>query len=229
MYMFGFDDYPLDITYTHRKKTASIQIIGDRIKVILPQGMSDKEIKDLLENRRKWIENNWNKQKNATIPHPKCYRTGEHFLYLGTSYSLRLQEEKRKPVVQLNENYMDVFGQKDQRKIEKELTRWYRQKALLLQERSFHFSPLVGVIAQSVKIRSYKARWGCCSTQGDITYNWRLICAPLDIIDYVVVHELCHILEQNHSSCFWAEVGRVLPHYKELRQWLKINGKYLFI
>ena len=82
----------------------------------------------------------------------------------------------------------------------------------------------VGATPSRIQIKDYRARWGSCKPDGSIQLNWRLIHAPMHIMDYVVVHELCHLLEMNHSKHFWSEVERVEPQYKMKRQWLKDNG-----
>lgn len=76
-------------------------------------------------------------------------------------------------------------------------------------------------------IRQQKRRWGSCNSRGELRLNWKLIMAPLPVLDYVVVHELCHLLHMDHSALFWADVGRVFPDYKTCRQWLKTYGHLL--
>jgi len=82
----------------------------------------------------------------------------------------------------------------------------------------------MGVAPNSISVRDYKSRWGSCSSKGEISYNWRIIIAPHQIVDYVVVHELCHLKHPNHSPEYWKSVKRVNPEYKEHRQWLKEHG-----
>lgn len=81
----------------------------------------------------------------------------------------------------------------------------------------------------SVKVKSYKSSWGSCSRSGDISFHWAIIMAPHYIVDYVVVHELCHMIHHNHSPAFWQQVEKVLPNYSECRGWLKVNGQELNI
>ena len=87
-----------------------------------------------------------------------------------------------------------------------------------------HFAPLVGVTYGRITIRNQRPRWGSCSSRGNLNFNCLLMLAPPEVIDYVVVHELCHRKEMNHSQLFWNEVARVLPGYAEQEKWLKTHG-----
>ncbi|HHY82589.1 MAG TPA: M48 family metallopeptidase [Clostridiales bacterium] len=101
-------------------------------------------------------------------------------------------------------------------------------KALrVIPERAAFYAPAVGVKFGKITIRNQKTRWGSCSSKGNLNFNCLLMLAPPEVIDYVVVHELCHIKELNHSARFWSEVERVLPDYKEPKEWLKKNGNGL--
>lgn len=99
--------------------------------------------------------------------------------------------------------------------------------AAKLPERVAHFAPMVGVTWGRITIRSQRTRWGSCSGKGNLNFNCLLMLTPDDVIDYVVVHELCHRKEMNHSSAFWGEVERILPDYRERKRWLKENGQCL--
>ena len=98
-----------------------------------------------------------------------------------------------------------------------------------LKEKTKRYASILGVNPQSVDLKEYKARWGSCSSSGDVTYNWRIIIAPHHIVDYIVVHELCHLLEHNHGPKYWKLVQSVVPNYREHREWLKVNGEGLRI
>ena len=93
-----------------------------------------------------------------------------------------------------------------------------------IRSRVAFFAERVGVDYGKITIKDTKSRWGSCSYQGNLNFCWRLVLAPDEVLDYIVVHELCHRLEMNHSERFWAEVGRVLPEYEKSKEWLKENG-----
>ena len=98
------------------------------------------------------------------------------------------------------------------------------QALKMIPARAAHYAPLVGVTYGRITIRNQRSRWGSCSSLGNLNFNCLLMLCPPEVLDYVVVHELCHRKEMNHSPRFWAEVERVLPDYKQRRNWLKDNG-----
>lgn len=110
---------------------------------------------------------------------------------------------------------------------EAELRGLAREAACFFPVRAAYFAPLIGVTYGRITIRAQHTRWGSCSGQGNLNFNCLLMLVPEDMADYVVVHELCHRKEMNHSAAFWAEVERVLPDYRERRKWLKENGAAL--
>ncbi len=110
------------------------------------------------------------------------------------------------------------------------LESFYRNKAReVLTDRVRYYQPFIGKPVRSISIRDQKTRWGSCSSKGGLNFNWRLILAPPAVLDYVVVHELCHLLHMDHSPAFWAEVAKLCPNYKECRKWLRDNGSTLRI
>lgn len=122
--------------------------------------------------------------------------------------------------------------------VKKRLEQWYIHLGKqVFPERVSYYYPLISRLAESIgkeiapvnriTIRSQKTRWGSCSSKGNLNFNWRLLMAPAEILDYVVVHELCHLLYLNHSRQFWQAVGNILPDYPKRRSWLKANGMLL--
>ena len=91
-------------------------------------------------------------------------------------------------------------------------------------KRVSYFARLMGVSYRNITIREQKTRWGSCSSEKNLNFNWKLILAPPEVLDYVVIHELCHLKEMNHSKAFWDEVEKVMPEYETYKLWLKENG-----
>ena len=99
----------------------------------------------------------------------------------------------------------------------------------VISARVSHFAPAVGVTWERITLRRQHTRWGSCSAKGNLSFNCLLMLAPPEVLDYVVVHELCHRKQMNHSAAFWAEVERILPNYRSARQWLKDHGSALIL
>ena len=110
---------------------------------------------------------------------------------------------------------------------EEELKALQKRGRVLFAERAARYAPLVGVDFGRVSVRKQRSKWGSCSSRGDLSFNCLLLLAPEEVLDYVVVHELCHRLEMNHSPRFWAHVRRVLPNYESSRRYLRENGAAL--
>ena len=107
---------------------------------------------------------------------------------------------------------------------EEELAELKKRARRVFLARTAYFAPVVGVSCSRISVRSQRTKWGSCSAKGGLNFNCLLLLAPTEVLDYVVVHELCHRLEMNHSPRFWAEVERVLPDYAASRKWLRQNG-----
>ena len=109
----------------------------------------------------------------------------------------------------------------------KEIEQLREQARKLVIERVRYYAPIIGVTYGQIAIRTQHTRWGSCSSKGNLNFNCLLALVPAEVLDYVVVHELCHRKENNHSNRFWSEVKRILPKFKIQRKWLKENGKNL--
>ena len=228
-------DFPIEIIRTERSKSASIEIEDDTVKVTVPQNLSDLRIEELIKNRTVWIRQKLKIHTETVRPKGKEYVNGESFTYLGRNYRLKCVSEGAGEA-KLKNGYLTVSLVKDASGaasggcVRQSLQQWYQARALeKLKEKTKRYSAILGVNPRSVDVKEYKARWGSCSSSGDVTYNWRIIMAPHHIVDYIVVHELCHLLEHNHGPKYWKLVQSVVPNYKECREWLKTHGVNLTI
>ena len=111
---------------------------------------------------------------------------------------------------------------------EEEVQELKEQAREVLTKRTDYYKEILKVDYQRIRIGDQKTRWGSCSSRGTISYNWHLVLMPERIMDYVVVHERCHLVEMNHSPAFWKKVSEILPDYEERRKWLKENGGHYF-
>ena len=219
---------PVEVVRTKRKKTASIEIKDGLIRVLIPNSLTDKRVNSLLEERASWINKKIRLQAEMPSYKAKEYVNGETFTYLGRNYRLKLVNTDT-TTTRLKNGYLEVPAQ-GEKAIHASLTDWYTSHALAkLQEKTRRYAKTLNVEPSSVTVKDYKSRWGSCSTSGDITYNWRVIMAPHRIVDYVVIHELCHLVEHNHSDKYWKQVESLVPDYRERRAWLKTNANTLAI
>ena len=105
---------------------------------------------------------------------------------------------------------------------------WYKQTALdYITQRVNHYCQITGLTYQSIRVNEARTRWGSCGYKNTLNFTWRLIMAPPRVVDYVVIHELMHLKQKNHSSKFWAEVYQMVPDYKQDERWLKNNSHFL--
>ena len=125
----------------------------------------------------------------------------------------------------LNVRILGGNSDSNDEKLKSLLTDWYAEKAeRKLKERILRFADRIGVTFSGIRIKSLKQRWGSCTKNGGVVFNWRIIIAPIAIVDYVVAHELCHRRFQDHSKEFWALMQRVMPDYRVKKEWLRVNG-----
>ena len=220
---------PIEIVRTNRKKTASIEICNNTIKITVPNKLTDKHINELIQKRANWITKKLATRTEQTPHKPKEWVNGETFTYLGRNYRLKLTTDT--DVTKLKNGYLCVPHQPELPQQERNtavkasLTDWYITQAnKKLQQKTDHYAHILGVQPTAMRVKNYKARWGSCSATGDISYNWRIIMAPRRVVDYVVVHELAHLVEHNHSPNYWKHVENVIPDCRTQREWLKHNA-----
>ena len=214
-----------NLTILHSKrKTISIEIqAGGKIVVRAPYRTSQARIDALLVEKKAWIEEKLASalQLQDQVP-VHAFKAGETFPYLGTWTPLRLVE-RAKPVLSLNGAF--ELAKSAQPRAREVFTAWYQTEAArLFSERLALWSAKTGLVPSGLGLSSARTRWGSCSPNGKINLTWRLVMAPLAVIDYVVVHELVHIKVKNHSNNFWNLVQLYLPDALARRKWLNENG-----
>ncbi len=147
-------------------------------------------------------------------------------MFLGREYQLRHDRELAKGVyLQAEQVVVSPGTRNDPRSIRKLIRAWYCASAgKILAERIAFYSSSLAVNPRRVAVKEHRRQWGSCSRKGNLNFNWKLVMAPIEIVDYVVVHELSHLHHLNHSKLFWEKVASIIPDYKERRKWLKNHG-----
>jgi hypothetical protein len=222
-----------DIAYQvvrSRRATADIVIERDgSILVRAPESIPDERIEDMVEAKRYWIYKNlaeW-RDLNATRV-LREYRNGEGFLYLGRSYRLLLVANQTEPLLLKNGRFCLQRDLVDEGAIEAAKTAfrdYYISRGNeCITQRLNYYAPKVGATPHGIDVRELGNRWASCSPSGNLAFHWKCMMAPQTIIDYIVVHELCHFHHLDHTDAFWNEVDKVIPNYGERKEWLRVNG-----
>jgi len=215
-----------------RRKTASIVIRPNNdVDVLVPSCMPVWHIERFVLSKSKWIEKKLHYNKNIRLHHqPREFVTGETCNFLGAPFKLKVLHKDSGSIL-LNNNDLIIHvatGSREGKQkhiVRKKLSIWYRKQAEQhFVERVRHFAGKIGKTPSLIGIKNYRSRWGSCHQDGRVYFNWRLIMAPEWIIDYVIIHELCHLVHHNHSPAFWQHVETVVPNHREARTWLNING-----
>ncbi len=221
----------IDIKKTNRKKTVSFQIEKGIVKILVPKHLDKSRIDKLIKSKSKWIKTKLSKVDQILPYRKKDYVSGEDFLYLGKHYRLKILKGK-KYNIELTDKYLKITikSHTKDNKIKRLLKKWYFNNAdNYLSELTNEISKKTGLNYRSVKVRNYKSRWGSCSSNGKIYYNWKIIMAPTRIIKYVICHELAHLKVHNHSPKFWMLLRSMYPNLDDAKTWLIKNKNTLDI
>lgn len=212
-----------------KRKTLSIIVERDRSIVVRAPLNTSKEIIEKEINKRKFLlfQKINHPQKYETPKPRKEFVSGESLLFLGNYHKLEVLQEDIEGIQFDNKFYI---SKSNQNKAEEHFKEWYFKQAQerIIPKVKSHAKNL-GVKYNNIRIQDLKYRWGSCTLRDNINFNWRLIKAPIFVIDYIIVHELTHLIESNHNEVFWNIVSVQLPHYNKAKEWLKENGNLLEI
>lgn len=213
----------IDQIIRSRRKTVAIEIDGDgRVVVRAPQRLTRAKLQEIVERKSDWIA-----QKKYEIEERRRYTGGifladDFLLLLGKKY--RIKRTERMQRIEMREGWVEIPAcwQYD---LELKIKAWYKEQAdQIIKARVEEHVRRTGLKPASIKITEARTRWGSCSNKKNLNFSWRLVLAPLSVIDYVVVHELVHLEHMNHSLNFWQRVEEIISDYREQKQWLKENG-----
>jgi predicted metal-dependent hydrolase len=217
------------------RTTADIVIerSGD-VMVRAPHEIDDERIVQAVNDRALWVHRSlaeW-EDLNAARRH-RPLAQGQGFPYLGRSYRLKFVPDADVPLRlrngrwELSEAYLASRGEPAVRKMFRD--HYCRRGEQIFADRIAYFAPLVGVEAGEIAVKELGYHWASCGRNGALAFHWKTMMAPQTVVDYIVVHELCHMHHRDHSDAFWNEVDKIMPSYRERKEWLRRNGAALDI
>lgn len=213
------------------RKTISIRIDDQgNVLVSCPLYINDKMVKELVESKAVWISSKLDEIESAK----RSREDLNTISFLGRSYKVNIHELDQDIIkIILEDNSLEIYvsnklKEKKEEYIKDSIVKWYRERAReVFEERIKYYSLKLGVSPNRITIKDQSTRWGSCSSKGNINLNYRVVMAPMEIIDYLIVHELSHMVHLNHSKDFWRLVESILSDYQDRKAWLKGNGNKL--
>jgi len=212
-----------------RRRTISLQIKEDgKVVIHAPYHTPKWEIEKFIKEKQSWVVQKISEKEKQIKEVEKTFRPGEKFYYLGEWYPLEIHESnQKKPPLKLS--FGNFILDKDHIGGARDLfIKWYMREAKeKIVGRVDYYSRKLRLFPRGIRITNARSRWGSCSRDNRLSFSWRIIMASLAIIDYILIHELVHIREKNHSKRFWSTLESILPDYRKYRLWLKENGHLL--
>lgn len=209
-----------------RKKTSEISVVNGRVCLKVPMDTSIHKIESLVTKKANWIQQRMDEQTDPdiTIKVP-TYSNNSTLPYLGKNYSLKIVECDY-PSLEFSNDRFIIYAKKNN--IKRFYEQWlYRVAMSIFNPLIERYSQILNVTPKKVLLKKLKSRWGSATYNNTINLNIHLLKAPLDVIEYVILHELSHLIERNHSPRFWKLVSENMEDYKTKRRWLRINGPYI--
>ena len=228
---WGKTSIPYAIKRTSRRKTVALTIEpAGKLIVSAPAGVATSKLDNVVHAKAHWVVTRLRQVQKLDAPTPKEFVSGETFLYLGRQYRLKVLKSAESGTATMERGFLHVpvdlslNGQDRAEQVRAAVIRWYSEHALeRLQERVEWWSAKLEVSIPQVLIREQAKRWGSCSP-GVVRFNWRIIQAPMRLLDYVVAHELVHLLHPDHGKAFWSRLGRIMHDYQPRRTALSNIG-----
>lgn len=217
----------IDRLLRSKRKTVGLTITEEGLLVVrAPLRMPLAQIQQAVYGKSSWILQKQAEQlARMARKTPRTYAQGEVFFFLGEPYALRYQPGLSNIQTEEGSLTLPVCAPEEAKAL---LTDWYKRQArAVFYDRIQYYAPIMSVAPVTVRLSSARGRWGSCGPSNSLNLVWRLVMAPLSVIDYVVVHELAHIKRRDHSAAFWKVVQNILPHYQHARRWLKEHGAEL--
>jgi predicted metal-dependent hydrolase len=237
-FQYGMTTIEYSIEYKKGKSDVTLSVcLAEGVKLVAPEDIDSEKLEGILYKKAPWILKKKNElDEIAAITPPKEYVSGEKFAYLGRHYRLKVHKNEQviKPTLAFKNGrfWAEVPTDMPQSEIRKELNllfkEWYiKQGYKRIEERLKIYCPKMELEPSKVVFREQQKRWGTCTKEGAIYLNWRIMMAPMSVVDYILVHELAHIKYPDHSTNYWRFVHSIIPDYEKRKDWLRIKGPTL--
>jgi predicted metal-dependent hydrolase len=222
------DNIPVEKIIRSRRRTISLEVTPAATVIVrAPLRTSDAHIEEMIRLKVLWIRRKLDEMKRRPPSPDHEYAEGELFLFLGRSYPLHFVDGENMVIERSDKLYVSRALLP---RIRNHLKCWYTEEARKeLHSRCMWYALQTGYKPASIRITDARKRWGSCTSTGGLNFSWRLIQAPPEIVDYVVVHELVHLSQPDHSKKFWEKVKKIMPDYERRRKWLRENERLLKI
>ena len=212
-FVYEGKEYQYELVESRGKRLSAMIDEYGRMVVRFPKRVPLSTVNRFVEEHREWLVTQYLRAQEECKAFLHQFAEGEAFYFLGNSYPLKIRRGgtgKRIRVERLPDCFLIQGTDLTKEMIKKALENWYIHNA-------------------RIRIKNQKSRWGSCSAKGNLNFNWKIIMAPEEVLDYLVVHELCHLKYMNHSKEFWSLVASILPNYREQEQWIEENQRRLLI
>ncbi|MEI6056844.1 MAG: SprT family zinc-dependent metalloprotease [Lentisphaerota bacterium] len=213
-----------------KRKTIALVVTPDAQLIIrAPHESSEEYINWVISKKFNWIKSKIAHVRKFQDTHKhKNYIDGEGFLYLGNWLRLRINKEQNQPLI-FDGDFLHI-NESSLPNAKTLIDAWYKERSLqVITDRVNWFVNCFGFKYKNISITDAQRRWGSCGYKNTLNFSWRLVTAPMEVVDYVVIHELCHTIEKNHSESFWTKVKTISPKYKNSIKWLEQNQKLMEI
>lgn len=221
-------DIKIEKIIRSNRKSFCIEIdYSGEIILRVPASAKEEEIKKFLFKHRNWVEKKLILVNNKVKYKEKKFTNKEKFLFLGKEYELEIVEKQAEPIV-----FKDKFllSKSFLPKAKEVFIAWYKNEAYkIIFERVKFYLNFGNNKFNRIRITNANKRWGSCSPNGNLNFTYRLVMAPIEIIDYVVIHEIVHLVDKSHKKSFYEKLGKIIPDYKQRVKWLNQNGNLLKI
>ncbi|MDW9525435.1 DUF45 domain-containing protein [Sinorhizobium meliloti] len=236
---FGGELVRFAIQRTSRRKTVAISVGFDGVRVLAPSDLDEARILDVVRKKGPWIlRKQAGYRELGGVPLDREFVSGETYYYLGRAYRLRVVPDSDSVATRIVARGSTLIAPVPpdmpsvirRSAVRSALRHWYRDKAKKhFPERGRVVAEALGISRPPIHVVDQSKRWGSCDARGCIRLNWRLIMAPMPLVDYVIAHETCHVLEHNHSRRFWRSLETIMPDYEErLRKLDRIGHKFVW-